>query len=436
MIILELGQRITKLMRDKNTLVIFFIMFLSLVFCVIQLARDLHKKSFAVVLKDPRSSINPEILKVLDDCAEKNTSFLKGKITQESIERFRKYCRTTFRRKTNFLCALYSFKQSDWPGMSGTWSVEHVTRSNCPEGVAHLLKWLQQNYTPLSDFQFFYYSMEPYNAGWNLEQNIQDEIGNLLDACPLLITCRHPDLSWTKKTVLIPDFYILDDSFHQRMGLLLRSKEYSSLDELDSSSEKGLVPFCKRKPYVYFRGALSGPKLPFTRENMVNNPRHYLLTLLKGFSFIDFKVTDFLVWKYEAQSDYLEYLLNNFSEFKSSGVDFFEHAKNKYLLSCDGYGAAWSRLQLIMATRSVLFLNAQCEQYFYSFMENNKTHIRINKDFSNLEEEFCRLEADQEMAQKIGEQGREFARKFFTKEAIDTYLWLVLHKLEKVSRAA
>ena len=260
-----------------------------------------------------------------------------------------------------------------------------------------------------------------------MDQKIQSDLFTLLDSVPLLISCNHPDLPWTKKAILIPDDFILADKFSQDIENLLGSRVYSSIDEMSEGLEKGLVPFSERISNVYFRGALTGPKLPFTLDNMKLNPRHYIMTLLDDYFYLDVKPTHFLD---KRPGSGIEFIRKNFYHLKSPRVDFFEHAKNKYLLSMDGFGAAWSRMQLIMATGSVLFLNAQCEQYFYQLMEPGKTYIVINRDFSNLDDEYRRLEADPNRAEKIGNRGKAFVQKFFTKTAIDAYLWLVLNKIE------
>lgn len=381
-----------------------------------------------------RNSIDLATFKVLNACAEKNTNSLKGKISQESIQSFQSFCLKSF---SDLPLALFVFTPSNEKSVAGKWECGLIKcfkkNNDFLYRARNMFKWLKENYTPKRKLTFFYLLQEPYLMGHKVPQEIQIQFGELLESCPLLISCTHPDLAWTKKAVLIPDDLIRRDSYYTRFEELLSCDTFVPLHDLIAKPLKGLAPFSERKSCIYFSGGLAGPSLPFEMENMKENPRHYLLTLVKDMPYIEVRITDWQEWMHSARSPYFRYLFDAYSHLEGDRVDFFEHAKNKYLLSCDGYGAAWSRVELIMATGSVLLLNAQCEQYFYPLMENNKTHVVINKDFSNLDAEFNRLEDDPECAQKIGEQAREFAKKFFTKGAINAYLWLVLRKLESCS---
>lgn len=365
----------------------------------------------------PSAWVNQETLAILNDCAEQNTPLKRKQISQASIDQFKKYCTEKFKKTNRFPTTLFSFTAPKSPADKGYWSMENINVNDFRKPRSkRLFEWLQKNYTPRTNSKFFYLAVEPYKATWNMEQSTHNEISTFLDSCPLLISCNHPDISWTKKGILIPDDIILADSFHAQMNKLLTSKR--------------LVHFYKRKPKVYFRGVLSGPKKPYILENMQENPRQYLITLTQNIPFLDVGVTDDIPEDGTSVCEFQNYFCTHFSHLKRARADFFEHAKNKYLLSCDGTGAAWGRVELIMATGSILFLNATCKQYFYDLMQANSTHIAINKKFNNLEAEFKRLEAAPALAETISRQGRNFAQRFFTQPAIDAYLWLVLNKLE------
>lgn len=384
----------------------------------------------------PKSAIDEITLKILDECAEKNTSPLKGKGSNQSIARFKNYIHQNSGRIGQLACGLFTFTPSKTPKEQdskeqGIWTAEQLSGYCKRYRIDPFLNWLKKNYTPQSEFSFLCLLEEPYCGTWYIEQQVQDELSELLDTCPLLTSCNHPDLPWTKKCILIPDFNILYSGFHQEIGNLLSAEIYPSKEHLSASVKKGFVSFTQRDAKLYFRGALTGAKRPFSLENISQNPRHYALTLLPIYPYMDFKITSFMeVCKIASESPFYEYLFQNFSHLITEQVDFFEHGKYKYLLSCDGFGAAWGRPQLIMATGSVLFMNAQCEQYFYSLMKAGQTYIVINKDFSNLDAEFKRLEALPDLAEKIGLQGKQFVHQFCTEPAIDAYLWLVLNKLE------
>lgn len=382
-------------------------------------------------------SLDIQTLKILDECAEKNTQFLKGKITQESINKFEKYYNKIFSLTRRLPLVLFSYTQTHKTDAQGSWSLQPMDAYKYPNHMTkradNFLVWLKKNYTPHKNLKFFYLLEEPYANGWCVGQFTQHTLSELMSSCPTLISCNHPNLKWTKSCVLIPDDYILADAFDKQIDQLLNSPVYTSISDLDVSEKKGVAIFSQRKSKLFFSGILTGPKRPFCMETLTENPRHLLLTLLHQYPYVDFRISSFLEWAHPPNSSYLDYLVKNFSHLKLGRVDFFEHAKHKYLLSCDGFGAAWTRPELIMATGSVLFQNAKCEQYFYHLMENNTTHVSINTDFSNLDAEFNRLESNPDVAQKIGEQGRSFARQFFTKPAIDTYLTAALRKIESYS---
>lgn len=398
------------------------------------LKKERENTSLKEAKEKTRTKIDKSSLDALETLAEKNTFFLKGKVSQTSINGFKDYCLKTFNNSPQLPLVYFSFSlEGDcWSAEELNWYKERpllAYRTNT------FLQWLKSNYRPVCDVAFFYSPIEPYFCSWDIDQKVNAELSQLLESVPLLLPCNHPDLSWTKKAILIPDNYILDDAFHENIESLLKSNSVTTMSDVLTSSQKELALFSERESKIYFRGALSGPKLPFSLENIRENSRHYLLILLSSFSFLDVGITQFIDWKFGGfkgfySEEYANFFNKNFEHLGSLRVDFFEHGKYKYLLSLDGFGAAWSRVQLIMATGSVLFLNSQCEQYFYSLLEKGKTHICINKDLSNLENEFNRLENDSELAQQIGANGREIARKFFTEDAINAYLTAVLKNIE------
>ncbi len=97
----------------------------------------------------------------------------------------------------------------------------------------------------------------------------------------------------------------------------------------------------------------------------------------------------------------------------------------------DGFGAAWSRVPYILFTKSVLLLRADCHQYFYPLLQENVTHITINRGLKNLEATYIELEQNQEKAKMIAQNGFDFAEKYLTKNAIDTYLIQVIYDLNR-----
>lgn len=359
--------------------------------------------------------IDEERLEILKECAKNNTKQL-NKVTLKDISRVEDFYRNVL-KNMGLPISLFSYEPSWLPWTKGHWKLSSLNSGN-KNTCENLLKWLNEHYHTRHPFKFFYLSQEPYLSGGRCNESVQEQFLAVIQNCPLLISCTHPDLEWTSKCVLIPDPWLLSQEIQDQIKSLVNSTIF--------------LPFSKRKPVFYFRGALSGPKLPQKFETMKFNQRHLLLKKVKLWSFLDYKVTNFgsLYSPEQACSDYKEHILKNYSHLKGESVDFFEHAKHKYLLSFDGYGAAWGRVPMILATGSVLVLNAACQQYFYNLMVTNETHVTIKSDLSDGEQVYHDLEQDSKRAERIGAQGRNFAKLFLTKDAVDTYLWLALKEVE------
>ena len=365
-------------------------------------------------------NIENERLEMLQECARHHTKKIEV-IRHQDISRLENFYRTVLQPIGPFPLFLFSFKPSWIPWIKGQWSYTALgpIDGTYKDNSENLLKWLNQYYHTKKPFKFFYLAQEPYLRGCQYPQDIGKKFAEVLKNCPLLISCTHPDLPWTQQCILMPDPYLLSQGTQNQLESLLNSTK--------------LLPFSERKSTFYFRGALTGPRLPFSYETMKHNPRHLLLKKVKIWPFLDYKITSFDSLDLVIKPDYKEYILKNYSWLKGDTVDFFEHAKHKYLLSFDGYGSAWSRVPLILATGSVLVLNAFCHQYFYCLMVENETYVGLNGDLSNGEKIYHDLENNPTLAEKIGTQGRKIARLFLTKSAVDTYLWLTLKEIEKVS---
>jgi hypothetical protein len=357
--------------------------------------------------------VDEERLEMLNECANHHTKKIKA-VTSEDISRVENFAHKSLNPKIGFPLFLFSYKPSWIPWTKGCWTSTQLGPPCDRYSCKQILEWLNENYHTKKHFKFMYYAQEPYLEARCQEANTNKEFEEVIKNCPLLITCTHPSLSWTFEGILIPDPYLM--AKHAELASVLDSKK--------------LLPFNKRKSRFFFSGTITGPSVPFSHENIKYNPRHGLFEKTKQWPFLDYNVTNFMLLDHLASPSYKDHILKHYSHLKGESVDFFYHANYKYLLSFDGFGSAWSRVPLILATGSVLILNAACSQYFYCLMVENETHVTIKSDLSNGEQLYKNLEKDQKKAERIGLQGRNFAKLFLTKDAIDTYLWLVLKKIE------
>ena len=101
----------------------------------------------------------------------------------------------------------------------------------------------------------------------------------------------------------------------------------------------------------------------------------------------------------------------------------------KYLMSIDGFGAAWARVPHILFTGSVLFLRADCKQYFYPLLINMTNCVKIYTNLTNLETMIIFLENNEQQAEDIGQRGKQIAETFLSPVAIDEYFMYLFRDL-------
>ncbi|MES2252104.1 MAG: glycosyl transferase family 90 [Pseudomonadota bacterium] len=262
------------------------------------------------------------------------------------------------------------------------------------------------------------------------------EIGNrfaeILTRCPVLATCSSDRLPWTKNLILIPDFYIL-------------GVDVELVDELLRST---LPKFETRSNQCFFSGGLSGSDHPYQFNRKHEIPRLHLLDYADEHSFVKCVVTNLNYLKLGAREngasrnrEFSKWFAANHASKIGEPIDYIGHANYKYLLSFDGFGAAWGRVPGILATGSVLLMQTECNQWFYPWMKaydpftttehvDDETHIMINKDLSNLQPVYEWLERNPKQAEQIGENGKRFAELFLNECRANRYLAEIITALE------
>jgi hypothetical protein len=247
------------------------------------------------------------------------------------------------------------------------------------------------------------------------DQGANDELERILEKCPVLGPCANDKLSWTKNLILIPDFYTLFDA-RTDVEAVLDAKLLSLHDRINQ---------------MFFSGALSGFPHPFTRDKVSTLPRFKLLEYADSHPFIVYNMTNgtHLKNKKITDSGLLDWFNAHHSHKKGPNHSYITHANYKYLLAFDGFGAAWGRVPSILATGSVLLLQTECEQWFSPWLKPYEHYVPIKKDLSDLEDVYTWLETNPVEAERLGQNGRNLAARFLTRQANEYYLSEVFSSL-------
>lgn len=262
------------------------------------------------------------------------------------------------------------------------------------------------------------------------------QFSGILTRCPVLAPCACKRLPWADKLILMPDPYIIG-RFANRVDSLLNSGS--------------LISFHDRTNKCFFSGALSGSNHPYPRDFKTEIPRLHIMDMADEFpNIIECNISgngntvlyralyedsyddyDKVSYKYASKVDINNWLARH-PHRKVESKDDNYHAQFKYLLSFDGFGAAWSRVPAILATGSVLLMQAPDNtQWFYPWMKaynpfaggavTDQNYITFNKDLSDLVDIYSWLEAHPDQAEKIGQNGRRFAELYLTESNVNQY---------------
>jgi hypothetical protein len=251
------------------------------------------------------------------------------------------------------------------------------------------------------DFSFFILAEEPtfsLNTYVSEEDSDNVALSNILHKINIFACCSSNYIPWTKQLTLIPDFYTMF-----------------------STETIQVTPFKEKRNKVFFSGQISGWPFPLTEEC----PRIHLIEYSKTHDFVQYNITSaqFLESVHSEQS-LIEKYKGKF--ILSPKCNYTEHGKYKYLLSLDGFGAAWGRIVSILFTGSVLLMHSDCNQWFDSWLRpfaiHSSQHIQdencifIRKDLSDLEDIFLYLESNPDVAEAIGINGKALADRLLTHE--------------------
>ena len=117
----------------------------------------------------------------------------------------------------------------------------------------------------------------------------------------------------------------------------------------------------------------------------------------------------------------------------SCTIPISDHLYYKYLVSIDGWTAAWARVPWIMLSNSVLFKQGSNKiEWFYDALKPNVHYLPIAEDLSDLlsQMEYAKLH-DEEM-KKISDNATDFVRSFLSPDAIERDGVSILNEYAKV----
>ncbi|MDP3372004.1 MAG: glycosyl transferase family 90 [Candidatus Paracaedibacteraceae bacterium] len=369
---------------------------------------------FSVLVCSTNICISNESLKNLSDLSRYYTKrFLKNGYSTLDVQQAINF----IKKQKKLDLYIYKFSRNKWK-MSAILNKDNSMRSYSKV----LLYWLNEHATSgiKEGFSFVCLPVEPIHENSFLTDEVKNKLKQIYAKCPIFATCTHPDIPWTENAILIPDFYILNENYKIN---------------IDNILNRNIVLFNERKPIIFFRGAVTGPysATDFNTESILKNKRLLLFMKSKNNKFIDAGITSdgYMLQYAKSTPAFLEWYKLNLKDEKSSSADFIEHAKYKYLISLDGFGAAWSRVPYILFTGSVLLLRADCKQYFYKLLTPKVTHFDIKPGLDDLEDVYKYLEKNPKIAKNIGQNGFDFAEKYLTKKAVDAYLKQVIHDLNE-----
>ena len=295
------------------------------------------------------------------------------------------------------------------------------------------------------DFEVMALLIEPgiMNTIDGADEESSAQFADILTRCPVLAPCACARLPWSKNLILIPDPYIIG-RFSDRVENLLNSTE--------------LLSFENRTNKCFFSGALSGSNHPYPLDFATEIPRLRIMdmadespeyiacnisdvnntVLYRGlYNHYDDEYTSHAQYnahlhKYASQTQ-IDSWLKRHQHKKGEMIDEFDHATYKYLLSFDGFGAAWSRVPTILATGSVLLMQEPDNtQWFYPWMKpynplletepvTDQNYIVFDKKLTHLLPIYHWLEENPEQAQQIARNGRRFAELYLTESMVNQY---------------
>ncbi|MEI7493514.1 MAG: glycosyl transferase family 90 [Alphaproteobacteria bacterium] len=285
------------------------------------------------------------------------------------------------------------------------------------------------------DFSFLAFLQEPGIFPSLSEESCNDlsEIfKNNFVLTPCTSPAKHP---WSQYLIAIPDFFTLGNDRQKVSTTLMAS----------------ISPFKSRTTQCFFIGGLSGPFRPYENITEIEEkfPRlHYCKLAHEHRQSLRVAITNYEYLRIATTIYSGDHIYERFAEcLKKYRVrsmqqqTYAEQARYAYLLSMDGFGAAWGRVPGILATGSVLLMQAENKQWFYPWLKaydpfrstatpvSDECYIPIRTDLSNLVPVVNWLNENPGQAKRIGENGRQFAEEYLKANEVELYFESIIKAL-------
>lgn len=113
----------------------------------------------------------------------------------------------------------------------------------------------------------------------------------------------------------------------------------------------------------------------------------------------------------------------------------FNEQINRWKYLIDVHGTSWSgRLMLLLRSPRIVFMvDRRHEEWFFPFMEPWKHYVPIKQDFSDLEENYNKIESDINLQNYIKENQKIFANQYLTRDAALYKIKEIIEKLPQLN---
>lgn len=89
----------------------------------------------------------------------------------------------------------------------------------------------------------------------------------------------------------------------------------------------------------------------------------------------------------------------------------------KYFIDIEGFGYSGRFKILLNSPRIVFLVDRPFEEFFYEHLEPWVTHVPVKRDFSDLEDNYKKIESDIKLQENILRNQKQFCEKHLTREA-------------------
>jgi hypothetical protein len=204
---------------------------------------------------------------------------------------------------------------------------------------------------------------------------------------------------------IIPDYSLLERAYAAEFAAVLAASK--------------AIPFHERRGIIAWRGRISGPGYPDI-TTCDSFPRYRLLRLAHARpDVVDARVTDDSNLHGTPARAALRKEIERLVGPAQEPWPPESFVRYKYLIALDGAVAAWKRVPTILASGSVLLLQADWRQDFYSELRPWENYVPVSRDLSDLLDRHAWLEAHEGLALEIGRNGQHLARTWLTPAVIE-----------------